>query len=41
MPQLRDDAKRVLLKNFPQTEFLNPGGPKKHIPWWRIWDPDW
>jgi outer membrane protein assembly factor BamD len=41
MPELRDDAKRVLLKNFPQTEYLNPAGRKKHVPWWRIWDPDW
>jgi outer membrane protein assembly factor BamD len=41
MPELRDDAERVLLKNFPETEYLKPGGPKKHIPWWRLWDPDW
>lgn len=42
MPDLRDDAKRVLLKNFPETELLNPGGPKKrNAPWWRIWDPNW
>ena len=41
MPQLRDDAERVLLKNFPQTDYLRSSGHKKDIPWWRIWDPDW
>jgi outer membrane protein assembly factor BamD len=42
MADLRDDAKRVLLKNFQKTEHLNPGGPKKRgAPWWRIWDPNW
>jgi outer membrane protein assembly factor BamD len=41
MPELRDDAQRVLLKNFPQTDYLKAGGHKKDIPWWRIWDPDW
>jgi outer membrane protein assembly factor BamD len=41
MKDLSDDAERVLLKNFPDTDYLKPGGPKKNIPWWRIWDPDW
>ena len=42
MGDLRDDAKRVLLKNFPATEYLSAGGPKKRdAPWWRIWDPNW
>jgi outer membrane protein assembly factor BamD len=41
MPELRDDAQRVLLKNFPRTDYLKTGGHKKDIPWWRIWDPDW
>jgi outer membrane protein assembly factor BamD len=41
MKDLRDDAARVLLKNFPDTDYLKPSGHKKHIPWWRIWDPDW
>jgi outer membrane protein assembly factor BamD len=40
MTDLRDDAKRVLLKNFPSTEALN-GGRKKSVPWWRLWDPNW
>jgi outer membrane protein assembly factor BamD len=41
MKDLRDDAERVLLKNFPETDFLKAAGHKKRIPWWRIWDPDW
>jgi outer membrane protein assembly factor BamD len=41
MKDLSGDAERVLLKNFPETQHLKPGGPKKKIPWWRIWDPDW
>jgi outer membrane protein assembly factor BamD len=41
MTDLRDAANRVLLKNFPNTAYLRPGGVKKKVPWWRIWDPDW
>ena len=37
----RDDAQRVLLKNFPDTDYLKPRGHRKNVPWWRIWDPDW
>jgi outer membrane protein assembly factor BamD len=37
LPQLRDDAERVLKQNFPGSRFLNEGlaGPKK--PWWQVW----
>ena len=41
MTDLRDAAGRVLLKNFPDSDYLKPGGKKKRVPWWRIWDPDW
>ena len=41
MTDLRDAAGRVLEKNFPDTVYLKPGGKKKRVPWWRIWDPDW
>ena len=37
MTQLRDDAERVLLKNFPNSPYLK-GGPKKDTPWWQIWN---
>lgn len=41
MPQLRDDAERVMRANFPNSDYFKPGGKKKDVPWWRIWDPDW
>lgn len=41
MDDLRDDAQRVLMKNFPASAFLNGAAPKRDVPWWRIWDPDW
>ena len=37
MEQLRDDAKRVLEKNFPQSDFLLKGGKANSDPWWKIW----
>ncbi len=37
MEQLRDDAKRVLEKNFPQSDFLLKGGKPNSDPWWKIW----
>ena len=41
MSDLRDAAGRVLMKNFPDSDYLKPGGKKKRVPWWRIWDPNW
>ena len=37
MPQLRDDAKRVLDKNFPNSEFLTKGVKQNTDPWWKVW----
>lgn len=37
MDQLRDDAKRVLEKNYPQSEFLTKGGRSIDSPWWKVW----
>jgi len=37
MPQLRDDALRVLKKNFPQSVFLNDGFAANAKPWWQLW----
>lgn len=37
MPQLRDDAKRVLDKNFPNSEYLTKGFKPKEEPWWKLW----
>lgn len=41
MTDLRDAADRVLLKNFPNSDYVKPGGKKTKVPWWRIWDPNW
>ena len=37
---LRDDAQRVLEKNFPQSPYLK-GDVRRYAPWWRVWDPEW
>src|SRR3954466_3123825 len=41
MEDLREGAERVMRKNFPNSDYFKPGGRKKNIPWWRIWDPEW
>ena len=37
MESLRDDAKRVLEKNFPQSDYLAKGGKTDTNPWWKVW----
>lgn len=37
MTQLRDDAKRVLEKNYPQTLYLTRGFKSNSDPWWKVW----
>lgn len=37
MTQLRDDAKRVLEKTYPQTEYLSHGFKVNQDPWWKFW----
>jgi outer membrane protein assembly factor BamD len=41
MADLRDAADRVMRTNFPESRYLKPGGLRKDVPWWRLWDPDW
>ena len=41
MTELRDAADRVMQKNFPNSDYLKPGGRRRDVPWWRIWDPNW
>jgi outer membrane protein assembly factor BamD len=36
-PQLRDDAERVLLKNYPNSQFLSANGVKAEQHWWKFW----
>ncbi|MCZ2406794.1 MAG: outer membrane protein assembly factor BamD [Burkholderiales bacterium 68-12] len=35
--QLRDDARRVLEKNYPQSPFLTQGFKGPSNPWWKFW----
>lgn len=37
LPQLRDDTRRVLEKNFPQSEYLTRGFKARSDPWWKLW----
>jgi outer membrane protein assembly factor BamD len=37
LTSLRDDAERVLRKNFPESAFLNQGKAISARPWWRFW----
>ena len=41
MNELRDAADRVMRTNFPESRYLKPGGDRKNVPWWRLWDPEW
>ena len=36
MKTLRDDARRVIEKNFPNSVHLRPEGAKKTTSWWRL-----
>ncbi len=37
MAQLRDDARRVLQKNYPASEYLTKGFKASQDPWWKVW----
>jgi outer membrane protein assembly factor BamD len=37
MTQLRDDTKRVLLSNYPNSEYLTRGFKENSDPWWKVW----
>jgi outer membrane protein assembly factor BamD len=37
MSQLRDDARRVMLANYPKSEFLTQGFKSAQDPWWKLW----
>jgi outer membrane protein assembly factor BamD len=37
MTQLRDDARRVLEKNYPNSEYLTRGFKSTVDPWWKFW----
>jgi outer membrane protein assembly factor BamD len=35
--QLSDDAKRVMEKNYPKSEYLSKGSKSVDGPWWKFW----
>jgi len=37
MKDLRDDAKRVMEKTYPSSEYLTKGFKTAQDPWWKIW----
>lgn len=37
MADLRDDTKRILEKNYPQSELLSRGFKTNSDPWWKVW----
>jgi outer membrane protein assembly factor BamD len=37
MHQLRDDAKRVLMSNYPNSEYITRGFNQNSDPWWKVW----
>ena len=37
MTQLRDDSRRVLEKNYPNSSYLARGFGHENKPWWRLW----
>lgn len=37
MTQLRDDARRVIEKNYPRSMYLARGFKSTQEPWWKVW----
>jgi outer membrane protein assembly factor BamD len=37
MDQPRDDAKRVLVQNYPNSAYLAHGFKNPNTPWWQLW----
>ena len=37
MTQLRDDARRVMEKNYPRSAYLSRGFKSTQEPWWKVW----
>ena len=38
MNDLRDDAERVLKKNFPNSKYVKGDPRRADVPWWQIWN---
>ncbi|MDP3700093.1 MAG: outer membrane protein assembly factor BamD [Hylemonella sp.] len=37
MPQLREDARRVLETNYPQSRYISGNSTVRRGPWWKLW----
>ncbi len=37
LPQLRDDARRVLEANYPQSRYISGNSVVRQDPWWKLW----
>jgi len=37
MTQLRDDSRRVLVLNYPNSAYLTNTWEVKEMPWWKFW----
>ena len=37
LTELRDDAQRVLLQNFPTSRYVKDGFERPEKPWWQLW----
>ncbi|MBA3597590.1 MAG: outer membrane protein assembly factor BamD [Methylibium sp.] len=37
LPDLRDDARRVLTQSFPQSSYVTEGFAAADKPWWQLW----
>ncbi|MDM0112164.1 outer membrane protein assembly factor BamD [Variovorax sp. J22R133] len=37
MTQLRDDTQRVLVSNYPKSDYMAKGFRSKDDPWWKFW----
>jgi outer membrane protein assembly factor BamD len=37
LPQLRDDAQRVLKQNYPDSRFITGAAAASKKPWWQVW----
>jgi outer membrane protein assembly factor BamD len=37
MPELSDDAERVLKRNFPDSKFLGDIEESENPSWWKFW----
>jgi len=37
LPQLKEDAQRVLARSYPESKFLSVGEQPNSKSWWTLW----